>query len=374
MDRKDSLIKVRTCAVEQSFEHYDTRESATIISRIKSLSWIKTWCFIIHDKDINEDTWEPKKKHFHAVLTFDNATTIWAVAKGLHVEPQFVEKIRTTTKSAQLYLVHRNDDKKYQYPPWEVKANFDYEKLFDESVPRTRKKDVAERIKTWEIKKYNLHEFITIDDYAINKWYYERCFDFRQSIIKNMERDLDCIFISGPSWIWKTTFAKMTAKSFWYECYISSTWKNCMDDYAGQECILLDDLRDTTFPFVDLLKLTDNNTDALIGCRFYNKSIAECKLLIVTSVQTIQEFYKNQKDEEQKQLFRRFKHYMVMTQDNIDAYEYKDFYGWYVISRTFKNPVSQLYGWNSTDFFYDWLQQSMKLEAGASITEDKDFL
>jgi hypothetical protein len=38
MERKDSLIKLRTCAVEQSFEHYDTWESATIISRIKSLS------------------------------------------------------------------------------------------------------------------------------------------------------------------------------------------------------------------------------------------------------------------------------------------------------------------------------------------------
>lgn len=354
----------------QYFEHYDVQEIAVIESRIKSLTWIKQYAIAIHDKDLLDNGW-PKKKHFHAILVFDNATTSNVVAKKLHVEEQYINKIRTTTKSAMLYLVHRNDQDKYQYPPWDIIANFDYVEYVDGCVPKVKRENIAQKIAKWEIKQYNIYDYVWVDEYAKNQTYYNKCFAFRQWLIKNMERNLDCIFISGPSWIWKTTFAKMTAKSFWYECYISSTGKNCMDDYAGQECILLDDLRDTTFPFVDLLKLTDNNTDALIGCRFYNKSITECKLLICTSVQTIQDFYKNQKSEEQKQLFRRFKHYMVMTQDNIDAYEYNDLYGGYIIARTFKNPVSQLYGWKSTDYFYDWLQQSLQLEAWASITEDK---
>ena len=375
MERKDSLIKLRTCAVEQSFEHYDTWESATIISRIKSLSWIKTWCFIVHDKDINEDTWEPKKKHFHAVLTFENATTIWAIAKGLHVEPQFVEKIRTTTKTAQLYLVHRNDDKKYQYPPWEVIANFDYEKLVSESVPLVRKEDIAQKIAKWEIKEYNIFQYIDITEYAKNKVYYDRCFLFRQWLIKNMERNLECIYISWPSGCGKTTFAKGIARNYNYSYFVSSGGKNPLDDYKWQECIILDDLRDDVYTFAEILKISDNNTDSLVNCRFYNKSIAECKLLIITSIQDIQEFYKyecaHNDKEEQKQLFRRFKHYMKIDKDRISTYEYWDSFGWYVYCWDFENPITKMYdkkGWNS--FFFNVLQQWMDLKS-AGFDESK---
>jgi hypothetical protein len=45
---------------------------------------------------------------------------------------------------------------------------------------------------------------------------------------------------------------------------VSSGGKHPLDNYAGQECIILDDLRDTTYDFQDLLKLTDNNTDSLV--------------------------------------------------------------------------------------------------------------
>ena len=64
-------------------------------------------------------------------MTFSNATTIGAVAKGLKVEPQYVNKIRATVKSAMLYLVHRNDIEKYQYPEDDVIASFDYKEYVD---------------------------------------------------------------------------------------------------------------------------------------------------------------------------------------------------------------------------------------------------
>ena len=364
------MFKLKSCEVMQYFEYYDVQEIAVIESRIKSLTWIKQYAIAIHDKDLLENG-SLKKKHFHAILTFYNNTTSTVVAKKLHVEEQYVNKIRTTTKSAMLYLVHRNDQDKYQYPPWDIVANFDYVEYVDGCLPKVKKENIAERIKSWEIKKYNLHEYIPINEYAINKMYYERCFEFRQSIIKNMDRKLTCMFITWKSGIWKTTFAKMLAEKMGFHAFVSSGGKNPLDDYKWEECIILDDLRDDVYDFADLLKLSDNNTNSLVGCRFYNKSIAECKLLIITSVQDIHDFYKYEIEEEQKQLFRRFSHYIVMSKETISCYDYNDLFWDYIYLREFENPISKMYdskyNWN---MFYDFLQDSAGL-VNAPLDENK---
>ena len=132
------MIKFKTCEVMQYFEYYDVQEIATIESRIKSLTNIKKYAIIIHDKDLLESG-APKKKHFHCVLTFSNATTSEVVAKTLQVEEQYVNKIRTTTKSAMLYLVHRNNPEKFQYSASEVVANFDYIEYIDGCEPKQQK-------------------------------------------------------------------------------------------------------------------------------------------------------------------------------------------------------------------------------------------
>lgn len=324
MEKKDACIKLRTCAVMQYFDYYDVSEVAVIESRIKNLSFIKKYAFIIHDKDLL-DNWEPKKKHFHIVLTFDNATTIGAVAKGLWVESQYVEKIRTTTKSAMLYLVHRNNPEKYQYEPKDVIANFDYIEYVDGCMPKQNRESIAERINDWEIKQYNLHNYISINEYARNRNFYNNCFIFRQEKMRTQDRNLHCIFISWKSWCWKTTLAKDIASKKGYACYISSGWKHPLDNYAWQECIILDDLRENTYEYNDLLKLTDNYTDSLVWCRFYNKSIAECKLLIITTVISIDKFanYWASWEDTSIQLLRRFQTYIVLDPYYIYFYHFK---------------------------------------------------
>ena len=154
---------------------------------------------------------------------------------------------------------------------------------------------------------------------------------------------LSSIIFYGPSGTGKTTFAKMFASQKGYRAYISSGGKNPLDNYKGEECIILDDLRDSTYKMSDFLKLTDNNTDSLVGCRFYNKSIAECKLLIVTSVKPISEFYFNATHEErepQQQLFRRFSTYIKMTDYDMTIFEYRNEIKEYLKLAKTKNPVS----------------------------------
>lgn len=357
----------------QYFEYYDVVEIAVIEQRIKSLTNLKKYAFIVHDKD-TLDNGQPKKPHFHIVLTFSNATTSDVIAKVMQVEEQYINKIRTTTKSAMLYLVHRNDPNKYQYNPSEVIANFDYVEYVDGCEPKQKRENIANLIDSGSIKPYNLTDYITIDEYSKNKIYYDRCFEYRQNKLKGVDRQMDCLFISGTSGSGKTTQAKMIASQKGYRCYISSGGKNPLDNYKGEECIILDDLRDTSYKMSDFLKLTDNNTDSLVGCRFYNKSIAECKLLIVTSVKPIEQFYFNATQEErepQKQLFRRFPTKIVMDTKYMTFYAYNEQLNEYFMQVRCINPVSALFNKEVAHKFATDLVKTMGLEVVEDLTTEQ---
>lgn len=342
-ETKTPILRFKTCEIMQYFKYYDVQEIAVIKSRVESLTNIKKYAIIIHDKDLLESG-EPKGKHFHIVCTFSNMTTSQVVANVMKVEPQYVSKIKTTTKTAMLYLVHRNNPEKFQYEPSEVVANFDYVEYVDGCEPKQHRESIAKRIEIGEIKGYNLYDHISIDEYGKNKVYYDRCFEYRQNKIKRTERDMECNFITGASGTGKSTLAKMLAEAKGYKTYVSSGGKNPLDNYKGEECIILDDLRDSIYKLSDFLKLTDNNTDSLVGCRFYNKSIAECKLLIVTSIKDIHDFYFNatvDEKEPQVQLFRRFKAYVKMYPDYMELYDYDEKNHDFTLQYKCENPVSE---------------------------------
>lgn len=345
MDDKIKNISLKSCEVMQYWKYMDCNEIAVIISRIKSLTNLKSYAIITHDKDILPNG-QPKPPHFHCVLTFSNAKTIKSIADVIGVEPQYVNKINTTTKSAQLYLVHRNNPEKYQYPPEEVQASFDYVARVDDCPVKQKRESIAERIDSGEIKPYNIYKYVTIDEYSRNSRYYSKCFEYRQNKLKGMDRNMQCYFVTGKSGVGKTTYAKMVASQMGYECYISSGGKNPLDNYAGEECIILDDTRSSTWNLTDFLKLTDNHTDSLVGCRYYNKSIAECKLLIVTSIKTLDEFYENatkEGNEEKTQLFRRFDMVISLTSDTLSISTYSPQLKKHVVMVRAKNPIAFLF-------------------------------
>lgn len=345
MDDKIKNISLKSCEVMQYWKYMDCNEIAVIISRIKSLTNLKSYAIITHDKDILPNG-QPKPPHFHCVLTFSNAKTIKSIADAIGVEPQYVNKINTTTKSAQLYLVHRNNPEKYQYPPEEVQASFDFVARVDDCPAKQKRESIAERIDSGEIKPYNIYKYVTIDEYSRNSRYYQKCFEYRQNKLKGLNRNMECIFITGSSGTGKSTYAKMIASQKGYASYISSGGKNPLDNYQGEECIILDDTRSSNWSLTDFLKLTDNHTDSLVGCRYYNKSISECKLLIVTSVKSIDEFYENatKEDNEPKiQLLRRFIMVITMTPENMIISYYNDEKKCHIKALKTKNPVSALF-------------------------------
>ena len=135
---------------------------------------------------------------------------------------------------------------------------------------------------------------------------------------------MEAIFITGKSGCGKTTYAKLYADKLGYSYYISSGSNDVLDGYGGQDCLILDDLRPSCMGLSDLLKMLDNHTSSTVKSRYYNK-VLECKLIIITSVLTLEEFFKNvftEQKEPIKQLQRRCKTKIRMEDD----YMYLSFY------------------------------------------------
>ena len=68
--------------------------------------------------------------------------------------------------------------------------------------------------------------------------------------MRDPNRDMRVIFIYGTTGSGKTTYAKMLASKMGNgSFYVSSSANDSMQDYAGQETVIFDDLRDTAFDF-----------------------------------------------------------------------------------------------------------------------------
>lgn len=95
----------------------------------------------------------------------------------------------------------------------------------------------------------------------------------------------------------------------------------------------------------DLLKMLDNNTASTVKSRYKNK-VLECKLIIVTSILKIDEFF-NSVFKEQKepivQLKRRCKLHLRFEQDYYYASLFDDKTGDYTEEFEYINPVATMY-------------------------------
>lgn len=355
--KKDFSFK--RCEVMQYYHHYDTTDLNVIIERARSLTNIKTYAVITHDKD--SENGKIKEPHFHLILTFSDSQLLSIVSKTMKVPCQYINKIHTTTRLAQEYLIHKNDSDKYQYAASDVKANFDYVEFLskrDKEVKADRLLEIAEKINIGEIREFNLYKYVSMIEYAENKTFFQRCFDYRYKTMQSASRSLNCVFITGTSGSGKTTYAKRYAEKNNLSAYVSSGGKNPLDDYQGQDCIILDDIRSSTYSLSEFLKLTDLHTNSNVGCRYYNKSIAECSLIICTSVQTLDDFYTNvtkEDDEPRIQLYRRFPTYIRMDNEFIYFYQYDKSAEKHTYVNHIENVITKIYSQNTRNLINDFM-------------------
>lgn len=271
---------------------------------------IRNYAYILHDKDKKEDG-TAKPPHYHIMVRFTDAyklKTIVGIFDNL-IPEQYFESIKGRWGDALAYLTHSNAPEKHQYDPAAVVSNFAWQKEAAEAKKIKELEEVIDKIDSGEIRLFNYTDYMTANFYAKYRRQIDTAFKFRNDRLKNKEvsRNMRCIYIMGGSGTGKTTYAKEYAKKLGYSTFISSGSNDPLDSYAGQDCIILDDLRPSCMGLSDLLKMLDNNTASTVKSRYFNK-VLECKLIIITTTLDIESFFKNVFSEENeacKQLKRR---------------------------------------------------------------------
>lgn len=130
--------------------------------------------YIRHDKDIDEETGETKKPHYHFIIKLKNAKTISAISKETYVAEHMIEPVKKSFDGSLRYLIHFNNDNKYQYDLSEVRC------LDDKLMARFIKAvnvELSEEEKVERIEEFihNTHAHVELRHLGayvrkINKW------------------------------------------------------------------------------------------------------------------------------------------------------------------------------------------------------------
>lgn len=93
--------------------------------QMESIKQTQEAIWIRHDQDVNEETGELKKPHYHVVIKLKTNCTISALAKNLNVQENMIEPVKKSLNGCLKYLIHYGDDKKYNYDKEDVQSNND---------------------------------------------------------------------------------------------------------------------------------------------------------------------------------------------------------------------------------------------------------
>ena len=318
---KEKRLSGKECEVMNYVQYF----KEPIIDIIKRYTTIKKYAFILHDKDYNEKG-VLESPHYHIYLQFGRATVSFdMVAKWFGVEPQYVQKVKKTGSILE-YLTHSNESQKFkhQYSPEEVTANFDFvkEAEIEKMLGDFTKYSYAQQL--MYVNSLSQDKRIPAFNQLQKFWKLECEVRTLQS-----DRDIEVVFICGKGGTGKTYYAKKLLEQMGYDYCVSSSSNDMWQDYKGQWAMILDDVRDSSMPFADMLKMIDNNTSSSVASRYANK-VFNGKLMVLTSSIPPKFWYRSpQRDgarmicvsqEDLNQFYRRITCYIYMTNKQITIY------------------------------------------------------
>lgn len=278
-----------------------------------------TYWFIEHAADD-----EISLTHFHIVIKFKTPMPFVPIKNKFPYG--YIESARSLKASVQ-YLIHLNDQSKVQYSWDDVHTNcLDMAPYKIQSVSQQEItiQTIIDAIKVGEIKEYNQFDKIPNEIWAKYRVRIENSLTFeRERIYMDKNRNINVIFMSGPTGVGKTTFAKQYCETIHKHPCVSSSSNDPLQDYRGEEVLILDDLRDNAFKFSDLLKLLDNHTKSTGRSRYHNKAFIG-DTIIITSSKPITDWYFNAMPEDRHQLYRRVRCWYKFTLEKIEAFEYNE--------------------------------------------------
>lgn len=291
-----------------------------IKENLKGCSASQVFC-IMHDKDkIKQDdgTTIPKRLHHHFALRFENPTLLSTVANIFDLQPcdyHLIQKAKNFRASCR-YMLHLDQKEKHLYDIKElevIKGEKDdyYNIAIGKAQYTTSDADLFPDFGNFDkipFKQQYLDIFANIDEpkrrNLLIKELETTWKNYLQKRKYEMEsKNVKVIFVEGKAGTGKSTFAKSLAVNNKKTYCVSSSSNDIMQDYTCEDYLILDDLRDTSFSFEDLLKLLDNYVISTVKSRYNNKLFLG-EYIVITSAKPLSEWYKDS-SEDRQQLFRR---------------------------------------------------------------------
>ena len=265
----------------------------------------------------NEDV---ENIHYHIVLKF-NSPTRFDTIKNKFMYGN-IEKSKSVKNSVQ-YLVHLNSPEKYQHEWESVVTNSSELNKYMLRSSVSEELDIEkyiEDIVRGDLKEFEYTDKIPASIYTKNSSRIEKAFKYYyDKISKDSNRNIEVEFFYGLGGTGKTLCAKTLCEFANESCCISSSSNDPLQDYKGEDVLILDDMRDTSFSFDDLLKILDNNTNSSIKSRYRNKHFIG-KRIIITSNVKLENWYNedyNIINEDLNQLYRRIKTKVEFTREEL---------------------------------------------------------
>ena len=280
---------------------------------IRKYKTIKYWAYIKHDKD---DT----APHYHIYLNFGSSSVDFdTIAKWFELESNFVSKIKGRKTDMYKYLTHANDTQqhKYQYDIKEVIANFDIETEIVKSKILGDFENYSYMQQLQYVDSLPISEKASASN-LLNKLWAIRC----KVLTGLKDRKIKVLFFCGKAGTGKTYNAKKFLEKKNIDYAVSSSSNDPFQDYMGQKAIILDDLRDDVFSFVDLLKVLDNNTSSSAKSRFNNK-VFNGDYIVITSSKPPKFWFRELRingNEDLSQFYRRINYFVDVQKEFIFCY------------------------------------------------------
>lgn len=333
---------------------------------------------------------EVKNPHYHVMICFvkeKRPSSYATIANWFGLPENCVNKCNSKKKTTAekfddmcAYLCHLNAEDKQQYDLSEVWSNFDFRERIERWKSKTSISLIIKDIIDGKITEKNYTDYISGEIYTKYKGKIEAAFGYCRDKSKTLNRKMDVILLHGPSGVGKTTYAKMLAAEKGFDAqdiFVTGSGEDMLCGYCGEGCIIVDDFRKDQMSFVDFLKMTDNNTNSTVRSRYFNKNISNCKLMLVTSIHSLDTmFWGCTAGEDMVQLYRRFKLQLKVDVDTITPYAYVKSIQTFLPATPYSNPVKTLINSNKSEGFqteqdiFDFLGVAVPVTANAKTLEE----